>query len=52
MHGRKPRGALRATGCDVLVDEAGGQLTPEDLAELDNASAGVQVVGDRHPEGP
>jgi hypothetical protein len=25
-------------------------LTPEDLAELDRASAGVQVLGDRYSE--
>ena len=26
------------------------ELTPEDLAELDNATVSVQVQGDRYPE--
>jgi hypothetical protein len=32
------------------VDSSPGQVTAEDLAELDSASAEVDVVGDRYPE--
>ena len=35
---------------DENLGSADVDLTAEDLAELDSASAGVQVVGDRYPE--
>jgi len=43
-------GTRRLERLDENLAAADLELTAEDLAELDSASAGVQVVGDRYPE--
>ncbi|GAA2746775.1 aldo/keto reductase [Terrabacter aerolatus] len=43
-------GTRRLERLDENLGAADLVLTPEDLAELDRASAGVQVQGDRYPE--
>ncbi len=43
-------GTRRLEHLDENLRAANLDLTPEDLAELDNASASVQVQGDRYPE--
>jgi aryl-alcohol dehydrogenase-like predicted oxidoreductase len=43
-------GTRRIERLDENLAAARLELTPEDLAELDAASAGVQVQGDRYPE--
>ena len=43
-------GTRRLERLDENLGAADLDLTAEDLAELDRASAGVQVVGDRYPE--
>ena len=43
-------GTRRLERLDENLGSAGLDLTPEDLAELDNATVSVQVKGDRYPE--
>jgi aryl-alcohol dehydrogenase-like predicted oxidoreductase len=43
-------GTRRLGRLDENLGAADLDLTSEDLAELDSASANVQVVGDRYPE--
>jgi aryl-alcohol dehydrogenase-like predicted oxidoreductase len=43
-------GTRRLKRLEENLGSAEVDLTPEDLAELDSASAGVQVHGDRYPE--
>ena len=43
-------GTRRLERLDENLGSADLELTPEDLAELDTASASVQVQGDRYPE--
>jgi len=43
-------GTRRLQRLDENLGSADLNLTPEDLAELDSASASVQVQGDRYPE--
>jgi aryl-alcohol dehydrogenase-like predicted oxidoreductase len=43
-------GTRRLERLDENLASADLDLTPEDLAELDHASASVQVQGDRYPE--
>jgi aryl-alcohol dehydrogenase-like predicted oxidoreductase len=43
-------GTRRLERLEENLGSAELELTPEDLAELDEASAGVQVTGDRYPE--
>jgi aryl-alcohol dehydrogenase-like predicted oxidoreductase len=43
-------GTRRLVRLDENLGSADLDLTPEDLAELDSASASVQVQGDRYPE--
>ena len=43
-------GTRRLERLDENLGAADLDLTPEDLAELDAASASVQVQGDRYPE--
>jgi len=43
-------GTRRLERLDENLGAAGLDLTPEDLAELDEASASIQVQGDRYPE--
>jgi aryl-alcohol dehydrogenase-like predicted oxidoreductase len=43
-------GTRRLERLDENLGAANLDLTPDDLAELDNASAGVKVQGDRYPE--
>jgi len=43
-------GTRRLQRLDENLGSADLNLTPEDLAELDSASAMVQVQGDRYPE--
>ena len=43
-------GTRRLERLDENLGAADLELTPEDLAELDDASASVQVQGDRYPE--
>jgi len=42
-------GTRRLERLDENLGSADPDLTPEDLAELDSASASVQVQGDRYP---
>jgi len=43
-------GSRRLERLDENMGATDLDLTPEDLAELDNATASVQVQGDRYPE--
>jgi aryl-alcohol dehydrogenase-like predicted oxidoreductase len=43
-------GTRRLERLDENLGSADLDLTAEDRAELDSASAGVQLVGDRYPE--
>jgi len=43
-------GTRRLERLDENLGSADFDLTPEDLAELDNATVSVQVQGDRYPE--
>ena len=43
-------GTRRLERLDENLGAADLELTAEDLAELDSASASVQVVGERYPE--
>ena len=43
-------GTRRLERLDENLGAADVELTAEDLAELDRASASVQVVGERYPE--
>ena len=43
-------GTRRLERLDENLAAAGLDLTTDDLAELDDASASVQVQGDRYPE--
>ena len=43
-------GTRRLERLDENLASADLELAPEDLAELDSASASVQVQGDRYPE--
>ena len=43
-------GTRRLERLDENLGAADLDLTPEDLAELDEASTNIQVQGDRYPE--
>ena len=43
-------GTRRLERLEENLGAADLELTPEDLAELDEASAAVEVQGDRYPE--